>query len=529
MFSVVRVRVAIVVLTCATACGSGPTGTQTAAPQPPQPATQLAAAPRPDAAVPLAPAPPKLACEAGAAPTAAPAPEPTWFCAKNGVRDGAFVTLHPDGTVAVRGAYKDGKLDGAWQRHHPSGAVAEVGSYAGDVKDGHWRQLGPTGALLGEYDLVKGSGVERRWLDDGSLYSERTIKNGVGNGALKIFAPDGTVVVAARLIAGKLDGAHAVGSRSTLRIDETFVAGVRRGQRQIWQFWLLAIDEAYDRRGRLDGKFTMWRAAKVPRVTGSYEHGHRVGTWSWFDRGNNKEREGNYVDGKKDGPWTEWYENKITFTGSYRDGKPDGEFVYYDRAGNELGRFDIKDGTGVLLTFHPNHTVATRTHVWKGIIAGGFEELTPRKKRVVAGGYADGKKHGWWKQWTESGELVYEDHWKHGKLDGAVKKYADGKLVLETAYKDGKADGTYVEYRDGKRSLVGQFASDRKTGTWTSYAADDAVVLVATYKDGVLDGPWHQLVGGVVVDGTMTAGRRTGAWTRTDHGGAVSTIIYKTP
>jgi hypothetical protein len=77
--------------------------------------------------------------------------------------------------------------------------------------------------------------------------------------------------------------------------------------------------------------------------------------------------------------------------------------------------------------------------------------------------------------------------------------------------------------------VTGQFAADRRTGTWTHYAPDDSVVLVATYKDGILDGPWRQLVDGTVLEGNMAAGRRAGAWTRTDRTGAVQTIAYGPP
>jgi hypothetical protein len=55
------------------------------------------------------------------------------------------------------------------------------------------------------------------------------------------------------------------------------------------------------------------------------------------------------------------------------------------------------------------------------------------------------------------------------------------------------------------------------------------VILAANYKDNVLDGPWRQLVGGAVLEGKMTAGRRAGLWTRTDRNGASQTLTYKTP
>src|SRR5262249_58318047 len=103
---------------------------------------------------------------------------------------------------------------------------------------------------------------------------------------------------------------------------------------------------------------------------------------------------------------------------------------------------------------------------------------------------------------------------------GTVKKYVDGKLSEQSTYDAGKAEGPYVEFRHGKPAVTGQFAADRRTGTWTTYAEDGSVLLVATYKDGLLDGPWRQLVGGAVLEGTLAAGRPTGVWTRTDTAGA---------
>jgi antitoxin component YwqK of YwqJK toxin-antitoxin module len=521
------------------ACGSGPAAPMSAAPTAPAEThtVVMKPVPQPDAGLPAilgAPEPPKLACEPGTSAMPAPAPEPTWFCGRpDGTRHGPFVTLYPDGTNQLLGAYRDGKLDGAWQRYYPGGSLAEEGTYAAGKKDGHWRQLGPTGTLLGEYDMKAGTGTEKYWFSDGPLYSERQLRGGVPNGSLKVFDHDGQLVIVAKLLGGKYDGTHLVGAKNTLRIEEEFKYGVRRNARQIWQFWDLLLDENYDLRGKLDGVFTIWRDSvkKIPRVTGTYDHGKRTGTWSWFDHANNKEREGDYTDGKKTGAWFEWFENKLVFSGSYVDGNPDGDFVYYDKAGNELGRFTMTGGTGVWLTFYPNHKPSTRTYYYKGEMAGLYQELTFRlpQKVVVEGHYSGDRKSGSWKEWTDTGELTLEEHYKRGRLDGVAKKYDAGKAVSETTYKDGKVDGAYTEYRNGKPALTGQYSADRKIGTWTTYDEGGAVVLTATYKDGVLEGPWRELVDGAVLEGAMTAGRRTGTWTRTDRAGIVQKTTYKTP
>jgi antitoxin component YwqK of YwqJK toxin-antitoxin module len=479
-------------------------------------------------APPMVPPPPRLACDAGTAAAVARAPEPTWYCAKpDGSRDGPFITAFPDGTPEIAGRYKDGLLDGAWQRHAATGQVVEAGAYAAGKKTGPWRMMTSTGAVLGEYEMRAGTGTERHWLDDGSLYSERALKAGVPHGPERIYAPDGTPLAVSQWSAGKLDGPRAIGTRASLRIDETFVAGVRRGSRSIWQFFQPVVDETYDRRGKLDGDYTIWRSRKLARAHGQYDHGKRDGLWVWNDRDGNKEREGNYLAGKRDGPWTEWYENKVVWSGGYLAGKPDGEFITYDHNENELSRFDIANGTGTMVTFWPNKKPATRQHLVQGVADGQYQELNNRGKVVVDGRYRNDVKHGMWKEWTADGLLTLEQTWKRGKLDGAVKKYVDGKLATEATYKDGKAIGPYVEYRAGKPAMTGQFADDRRTGTWTQYDGEGRVTLTASYKDGVLDGVWRQLVDGVVVEGMMTQGRRTGTWTRTDKAGVVRQLSYQ--
>src|SRR5439155_13312427 len=137
-------------------------------------------------------------------------------------------------------------------------------------------------------------------------------------------------------------------------------------------------------------------------LQGTYAHGKRVGTWSWFDRGNTKEREGDFADGKKTGAWFEWNETKLVASGSYTDGKPDGEFVYFDKTGSELGRFEIADGTGWLLTFWPNHTVQTKSRLYQGELEGLYQEYTLRGKLVVEGRYSNGRRNGRWHEQTET-------------------------------------------------------------------------------------------------------------------------------
>jgi uncharacterized protein len=517
-------------LTVAAGCGSGPVGPNVTPTEPTQTHVVASTEPtepiEPDAAVPEVIAPPSLACEPGSALLPAVWPEPTWACARpDGTRHGPFVTLHPDGTPAITGSHRDGKLHGAWQRYHPGGQLAEEGSYAGGVPDGRWRQYAPSGAALGEYELVAGTGTEKRWYDDGPLYRSRELAGGVVHGWWKEYARDGSLVASARLSRGKPAGDRAIGTKASLRIEESIMRGVRR-TRQIWKRWVLLIDERFDARGRLDGKFTIRRDRRALRLQGSHAAGVRTGTWTWFDRNGTKEREGSYLAGKRTGTWSEWLDGKLASTASYAAGKPDGDFVFYDRAGNELGRSSLRGGTGTLVTYHATRQPASRTRYVKGLREGAYQELTVRGKVVVEGRYAGNRKHGWWRERTEAGTLVLEQHWRRDELDGVVRKYTAGQLASEATYKAGRPDGPYVEYRAGKPALTGRFADGVRTGTWTRHDPDDRVVLIATYEAGVLAGPWRQRAAGEIVEGELAGGRRTGVWKRTDRAGVTREITY---
>jgi hypothetical protein len=55
-----------------------------------------------------------------------------------------------------------------------------------------------------------------------------------------------------------------------------------------------------------------------------------------------------------------------------------------------------------------------------------------------------------------------------------------------------------------------------------------ATTLVATYKDGVLDGPWKEVTRDETAEGVLVAGRPLGTWTQTDRSGTRQ-LDHKTP
>ena len=488
---------------------------------------------RPDAGpfATLAPGPP-IACPDGTTIALADPPERRAFCAApDGTRQGPFVELYPDGTVAASGTYVDGAYDGAFTRFHPGGAVAERGAYALGKKDGAWQQLAPDGTVLGGYTMKLGSGVERHWWTIGKLASETTWKDGVRNGRARAWNQDGVPLLDERWQGGVLDGDRLMGSKLSMLITETYRHGVRVGRRTLWQRGELIIDENYDSRGRLDGPSITWRDREHKREAGQYVHGKREGQWQWFDGDGNMWRQGSYTAGHREGEWLELKNGRVTWQGTYVGGLLDGDVVESDVAGREINRYHMQQGTGVEVQIWPTKKPSQKTTFAHGRMSGPYDEYFQDGKTAVEGTYRNDAKDGIWHEWNDSGQLLLEETYDAGKRVGPWRRWADdGSLVAEASYADGKRDGTYVEYfADGKRAMAGSYVDDVREGEWTQWYDDGSVAQIATWKAGVLDGPWEEMrPGGVTaVSGQLVAGRRAGTWRFFDPAGQLArTITY---
>ena len=58
-----------------------------------------------------------------------------------------------------------------------------------------------------------------------------------------------------------------------------------------------------------------------------------------------KKTKGNFKDGKKDGKWTNWYEDgQKQCEVNYKDGKLDGKWIEWDESGRKQSEVNYKDG-----------------------------------------------------------------------------------------------------------------------------------------------------------------------------------------
>ena len=101
-------------------------------------------------------------------------------------------------------------------------------------------------------------------------------------------------------------------------------------------------------------------------------------------------RNGDYVDGEKDGPWISYSANgNVASEGSYVQGQKHGFWTLYWPNGNKKSEatFHYGKNTGLYTAYHENG--ARR-------VQGRYNELTGKS--------SDGKKEGVWRDYAEDGE-----------------------------------------------------------------------------------------------------------------------------
>ena len=150
------------------------------------------------------------------------------------------------------------------------------------------------------------------------------------------------------------------------------------------------------------GKVFQNRMGGEKEFVGSYKDGKKDGKWTeWFENGK-KSAEETFKDGELNGKWTEWFENgKKEKEGTYKDGK-----YFLSNHWDKNGDIKVKDGNGLFISWYENGQKAS--------------ELT----------YKNGKPDGLWTNWYENGQKESEKTYKDGKLisykywneDGSVKE-----------------------------------------------------------------------------------------------------------
>lgn len=149
-----------------------------------------------------------------------------------GVLDGPRMTVERDGSQRTV-TYVRGELDGEVVSMHPDGRVALRGAYHRGTPDGTWQQYAADGRILGSFAVKNGTGPYREWHANGRLAVDGHYRHGERDGIWTYFDASGKRIGVYRVNDG--DGpVREYYATGRTRLSGTLIGGKRDG---VWTWW----------------------------------------------------------------------------------------------------------------------------------------------------------------------------------------------------------------------------------------------------------------------------------------------------
>ena len=414
---------------------------------------------------------------------------------QEGLRQG-IQTLWNEGVLSDSILWVGGKRDGVAKSFRPDGTLAQEMPYEKDKREGKAVQFDsneePHGYRWYKNDRLVASETFNRRDDQNRKTgpwkvfhaSGRVLETGfymedLRHGVFQFFDARGSVIKVVEYRWGKevvqevsrnpvIELQQILREDGTLAETVTYVDGVKQGvARQfdsegkvvggsLFENDNLVAEGITEMDGKRNGPWKEYWPNGTLRAEGFYLDDRRDGEWWFYRESGEKEQHGRYLDGEVHGLWTWWYPGgDVHRKERYQRGELNGEFLELDTAGQTLVEGQYEDG----LRQGP-----WRVHVHDHLEVGPY--LLGQKEGLWTHTYGDGKRQfqgefsfgqpiGKHKSWHPNGVLEEEGKYESGAKHKKWRLYNDqGSLLHEYIYRYGKlrkVDGSKVDKRrDGK-------------------------------------------------------------------------------
>ncbi|MCD4772726.1 MAG: hypothetical protein K8R41_05005 [Bacteroidales bacterium] len=287
--------------------------------------------------------------------------------------------------------------------------------------------------------------------------------------------------------------------------------------------------EGFMRDGKPDGYWKTYNKSTVLISEGNRKNFKLDSTWKFYNDTGNIILEINYKKGKKDGIRKIYREKEII---------------------NENFKNDIKNG--LTQSFYPNGKLKRSVNFIDGLEEGICKEYTKNERIITLFYYKKGfiidkeninrfdqqnKKHGIWKYYYPDGKLKLVGKYKHGKKEGFFKEYSNvgdlakaekftNGIIQENVAKLKKLDVKKDYYKNGKVKIVASYKDGVPEGIRREYSEDGTIENSYIFKNGVIigkgiitkkgerDGFWNEYFdnGDTKAKGNYNKDIKTGEW-----------------
>lgn len=222
-------------------------------------------------------------------------------------------------------------------------------------------------------------------------------------------------------------------------------------------------------------------------TAGQYSADKRTGLWTFKDVDMKVYFIGKYAEGLKDSTWTYYKDNALSAKLYFTKGRIDSVFGYYPNGKVAYMQRIDSNGNGHAYSFYPNGVIKESIPIYNNVIDG-----------ICSMGF-------------ETGRLFRRVEVRNNRIVTVLEtRDPDGRSIDGGTLKDGT--GTYLRY----------FPDSMQTGAFN-------FGILATYKDGILDGPYklYNTDGQLIFTGQFVDGHKTGYWRQYNASGFVDSVLFE--
>ncbi len=403
----------------------------------------------------------------------------------------------------------------------------------------------------GIYDPDNGKKTD--YYSDGTVEAEYTLANGKINGTLKVYNENGTIKRTGNFTNGLENGLFKEYDESgNLTAEYIMTNGKKNGLLKIYEDGKLSYSNTFKDDSKNGQHIEYYYNEETEKLQlkqiGDYFNDEKNGTWKlFFIEDNNTEKLlkfENYTRDIKNGTFQDIKGDSLII-GNYRNDLLNGEYkVYLD--------------------------------VSRMLVGGVISTDTAKLTLLTEGGYYEGEKTGYWKNYDFTNTLRSEGRFSNGQEIGEWKYYYTSwsndnggsqpyskQLYLVTNYSNGKLDGkstrySYLEEEEFPCSEIDEnknpldtckryvyqkvletvfYKNDKRNGPFELRDSINGVIAKGNFKDDLRDGEWQHRYSDkdfeekpyfIYQKGNYTNDKRNGKWIQYYTEGKIAeTFNYK--
>jgi antitoxin component YwqK of YwqJK toxin-antitoxin module len=316
------------------------------------------------------------------------------------VAHGRYTSYFVNGGVESKGQFENNETTGVWEFYFETGKLKMRGILFKSANYGMWEYFYEGSGQKSMEGIINGKNREGEWK---SYYENGHVKE----------------------VGGYKENRH-IGLWKSY-----FEDGALKGE-------IVYTDDS--------GYYTEYYHSGKPQSEGTRAGTRNTGHWKFYREDGSLESEGDYVNGKKHGPWKRYFSNSVVAAkGNYANDEPVGPWEYFYESGGlqSSGEYVAGKKDGYWKTLNSNGTLKSEVAFTKG--SGEYREYHPNGSLKVKGPIRDGKRQGKW-------EFFLSDGTREGECD---YNYDKGTF--------------YGYYPTGELQTKGTLEGELKTGTWEIY------------------------------------------------------------